>query len=108
MHRVWAYLLFSAVVSIGLAPRTTQAQPVNCSFQSYLRHDAVTSWELQLDVPSTKQEELGATRTAILGAVQWQLLALKNGSTELNIKVDADSLRTSIFDQRSTAGKRAG
>lgn len=81
-------------------PPVNPIPPIICNFSGYIDHASVTSWEFQLDVPSEKC--LGLTRPALLHAVEDALLGLSANST-IPFEVFPNTLRTSVFDQVSTA-----
>ena len=84
----------------GLHARALEPPP--CAWHDYLRSDAVTSWELQLDVPPARTLA-AATRKEFVDSVlaALQQAADANGSSALMLR--PRSLRTSVFLQTSHA-----
>jgi hypothetical protein len=78
-------------------------QPPPCNFSAYIDHQNVTSWEFQLDVPPDKC--LGLQRGTMLDAVETALVQLTSGNASLvgRVQLNQSSLRTSVYDQVSTA-----
>lgn len=102
----FSLLLLSTLCSLQLHGAHALQGPnptLNCSFNDYIRHEGVTSWEFQMDVPSEKLASLGANRKEVLAAVAGALREMAY-NPELDLMVVPDSLRTSVFDQLSIAG----
>lgn len=100
------FLHLFCLCSFSQEGASLQKPPTNCSFTSFLRNPRVTSWELQLDIPTQKQNELGTKRSDVLVAVTKQLVNISTShftTNDINFTVDTGSLRTSIYHQTSTA-----
>lgn len=95
-----AALRASAAAAEGGAAPPPPPRPPACNFSAYIQHPAVNSWEFQLDVPPEKC--LGLDRAAQLAAVA-DVLARMAANASLDLSVFSNSLRTSVFDQVSTA-----
>ena len=74
--------------------------PIICNFSDYVNHESVTSWEFQLDIPPDKCQ--WTTRDELLTTVENALLGLSENAT-MRFDFDKGSLRTSVYDQFSTA-----
>lgn len=85
-----------ALTTAGAAPLEMHVSQPPCNFSQYIKNK-VTSWEFQLDLPA---ERCVGKRSELLASVAQALSRLGDDAF---FSIDLDSVRTSVFDQTSTA-----
>jgi hypothetical protein len=100
LSRLLLALLALLLPAAGRAAAAPPPPPAACNFSSYILHDLVTSWEVQLDVPAARC--LGRPRVALLGEVAAALGKLASDPAH-SMRVAQHSLRTSVIEQTSAA-----